>query len=108
MTPIMTDEPTRASRAEAETEVMNGQLSRRPLMATWPLLIPGPLHCRTTVACAVWRATTVNIPVPWQVVMPSVDTASIATLYAPGSRPLTSAVAFCVFVTSIDPVIGFI
>ncbi len=62
LTAMLTELPTVASSALAEKPVMNGQLSRRPLMATVPVVTPpGPRHCRTTVAEAVWPATELKV-----------------------------------------------
>ena len=71
---------------------MNGHWSNRPLMATEPY---GwiRLHCRMTIADAVWPATTVNGAEPIQVWLGIVPIAVIETMYDPGARPLTSAVA---------------
>ena len=54
------------------------------------------VHCRMTFAIAVWFATTVNGAVPIQVWLGIVPVAVIETVYMPGLRPLTSAVAWVV------------
>ena len=70
--------PNGACSDVAEIDVMSGHWSIRPVIATEPRVLVR-VHCKRTLASAVWPATTVNGAEPEQV-CPSLDDAIIATL----------------------------